>query len=428
MEARDQQPLTLENERLRRAVQELSLLNELAAAIGSSFDPREIINIIVDRAGRTVHAEQVTITLVNELSRANQGTVKRYLDPDADSELYHLSQSLLGYMLVHKKPYLSADPRSDGVLKRSELPASLRNLVAVPLLVQSRLTGVLIAFNKRGDGHFDAADQRVLAIMGAQSGQVLETARLLEREKDAIRLQEELRLAGRIQEGLLPQVPPELDGYDLAAASWPAEVVGGDYFDFVPLAERRLAICVGDVSGKGLPASLLMANLQATLRAQALRDGSCRECASWCNRLLFNATTPEKFVTLFYAVIDANTHRLAYCNAGHERPIILGRDGESRRLKTGGLVVGLIDEVQYADDSCALAPDDVLLIFSDGATDMEDAEGRPVGEDRLFELLREFRDLSAAQIVEQIAAAVRAHAGSTPALDDLTLLVAKRLA
>lgn len=425
-EAVQPQTLVAEVERLRRAVQELSLLNELATAIGSSFDPQAIIRVIVDRSARALQAEQVTITLVDEDTRAAAGTLVRYLDDEPQRERFHLTQSLLGYMLLHKKPYVSDDPREDRVLRGLDLPASLRNLLAVPLLVQSRLIGVLIAFNKRGGGGFDASDQRVLSIIGAQSGQVLETARLLARENETARLEEELRLAERIQQGLLPQEPPQIAGYQIAGASWPAEVVGGDTYDHLQLDDDRVALCLGDVSGKGLPASLLMANLQASLRAHAVQDLPCRECVRSCNRLLFRATTVEKFATLFYGVLDARTHTLAYCNAGHERPLLLGAAGEPQRLATGGLVVGLMDDVDYRDDTVALAPGDVVLVFSDGATDMEDAQGMAFGEARLLALLREHRELTAAAIVDRVAAAVRAHAGTTPALDDLTLLVVKR--
>jgi phosphoserine phosphatase RsbU/P len=418
--------LQAEVARLRRAVAELSVLNDLAQAIGSTYDPQEIIRIIVDRSARAIQAEQVTITLVDETARVSAGTLVRFADAPP-AEHYHLTHGLLGYMLRHKQPYLSDDPVHDQLLSGLGLGDHVRALLAVPLLVQSRLIGVLVACNKRGGASFDASDQRLLSIIGAQSSQILETARLLEHEKEAARLRGELQLAARIQRGLLPQESPQLDGYEVAGVSWPAEEVGGDYFDFVPLDERRLAFCLGDISGKGLPASLLMANLQATLRAQALRDVPARECVAWCNRLLFRSTNPEKFATLFYGLLDTGTHRLQFCNAGHERPIHLAAGGAVARLATGGLVVGLMDDAVYQDGSCELHAGDLVAVFSDGATDMEDGTGRPFGEERILDLLQRHRAGSAADIVAQVAAEIRAWAGGVPPLDDLTLLAIKRL-
>ncbi len=412
--------------RLRRAVEELSVLNDLAQSIGSVFDPQEIIRIIVDRSARAVAAEQATITLIDEEARVSAGTLVRYAAEGEGSERYHLNQSLLGYMLHHKQPCLCNEPAEDQRLAGVEIPPTLRNLLCVPLLVKSSLIGVLIAFNKRGGQAFDASDQRLLSIIGAQSGQVLETARLLEEEKAAVRLREEVRLAERIQQDLLPRSTPELAGYDIAGFSVPAEVVGGDYYDFIPIDAHRLAFCLGDVSGKGLPASLLMANLQATLRGQALRDGTCRDCLSWCNRLLFRCTATEKFATLFYGVLDARAHLLTYCNAGHERPFHLSAGAEPRRLATGGLVVGLMDNVPYEDDVCHLEVGDLVAVFSDGAPDMENDQIVPFGEARIREILEDLCGQPSRVIVDHVVHAVQAHAGSTPATDDLTILVLQR--
>ena len=346
---------------------------------------------------------------------------------DEQTPRYHLKQDLEGWMHHHKRPLLCNDPRTDELLAKMDLDDGIESLLCVPLLVRAELTGLLLAFNKRSGGGFGAEDQRLLTIIGAQSAQVLETARLVEEEKAAMAIREEVKLAERIQLDLLPQGPPAIAGYDAAGVSIPAQQVGGDYFDFIELDDFRFGICLGDVSGKGLPASLLMANLQATLRGQALQDGPCRDCLAWCNRLLFRSTAPEKFATLFYSVLDTRLNAMTYCNAGHEQPLHFGGEKPPARLGTGGLMVGVLDDFAYQDDVCLLAPGDLVVIYSDGVTDMVDAAEQPFGEARLIELIAAHRELPAAALIAAVVAAVQEHAGDVPPLDDVTLVAVRRL-
>jgi sigma-B regulation protein RsbU (phosphoserine phosphatase) len=137
----------------------------------------------------------------------------------------------------------------------------------------------------------------------------------------------------------------------------------------MPIDDQRMAICLGDVSGKGLPASLLMANLQATLRSQTLNAHSPKECIEKSNRLLFLSTSPEKFVTLFYCIIDRSSHKLAFTNAGHEFPFVVGADERVRRLETGGLALGMLEDFPFEEEVIQLEPGDVVVISSDGVSE-----------------------------------------------------------
>lgn len=414
--------------RLRRAVAELSVLNDLARAIGTSYESGQIIKLIAERAARAVAAEEVSVYLTTPETDAAAQTVIRVIHRDEQTPRYHLKKDLEGWMHHHKRPLLCNDPRTEEPLARMELDPGIDSLLCVPLLIRGQLTGLLLAFNKTDGGGFTDDDQRLLAIIGAQSAQVLETARLAEEERAAASFREEVKLTERIQQALLPRAAPQIPGYDVAGVSVPALQVGGDYYDFIALDHYRHGICLGDVSGKGLPASLLMANLQATLRSQALQDRPCRDCLTWCNRLLFRSTEPEKFATLFYGILDRRLNAMTYCNAGHEPPLHFPADQPPRRLETGGLMVGVIEEFAYEDDVCHLAPGDLVVVYSDGVTDMNNAAEEPFGEARLTELIAQHRELSAAALIETVAAAVREHAGDLLPLDDVTLVAIKRLA
>ncbi len=426
---RDLDALRQENRKLRRAVEELTTLNDLSRAIGASFNSQEVINKIVKRSMQAVRAEQAVITLIDREEIEEMKTLIRVRGSDSESESFHLDQALRGCMLTHKRPMFSNDPFNDERLRGVPLAKQVRSLLCVPLMIQSEVIGVLTAYNKKDTAGFGEEDQRLLAIIGSQSAQVIENARLHEEQKEMEFLHEQIRLARNIQLSLLPDAAPELDGYELAGRSIPAQDVGGDYFDFIPIDDDRLALCLGDVSGKGLPASLLMANLQATLRGQTLLDAPVGDCIGRSNVLLYNSTDDEKFATLFYGVLDLSSHRLRFCNAGHEHPMLVSAGAEGTpvaRLATEGLILGILPEFTYREDVIGLQSGDVLVVYSDGVSDAENTQQEPYGEDTLRSLIQEHRDESAAVILEHIVTAVNEHAGEAPQLDDITVVVLKR--
>ena len=414
-----------EVERLRRAVDELSILNDLARAISISQDSDQIIKTIISRSVKAVGAEEVSITMVDQEEMVPTGTLMFERKAGDNSRHYHLNRNMLGCMCHEKRALLINDPANDPLFRGTPTAEGLRNFLCVPLMVGADLIGVLSAYNKIA-GDFNADDQRILAIIASQSAQVLEKARLEGEAKAAERMKEDMRLAELIQEGLLPNGPPDISGYDVAGATLAAGHVGGDYYDFIPLKDNRWAFALGDVSGKGVPAALLMANLQATLRGQVLMGTSCHQCLTNCNRLMYLSTTHDRFATLFYGRLDVRSNVLTYCNAGHERPYHLTRDGEKRRLTSGGLAVGILEEFEYDDDIVILQNGDMVVIFSDGVTDMINSRDEAFGEKGLEKILDSSRDLPSKELVDLIISEVNKHAGSEPAFDDVTVVVIKK--
>ena len=413
--------------RLRRAVEELSILNDLARAIGASMNGEEIMQIIIRRSLRAMNAEQGVITLVEDEQHTTK-TLIRTMVSSADAPAFHLHQALLGWMHLNKKPLSVEDPKSDPRFRGVQWDASIRSVLCVPLIVKSELRGVLTVYNKKDGGTFTTDDQRLLAIISAQSAQVIENARLIEEERAYIKMQQEVGLAAKIQMDLLPRNPTALNGYDIAARTIPAESIGGDYYDFITKEDSTLAICLGDVSGKGLPASLLMANLQATLRGQTLVSQRPSECLDRSNKLLFESTSPEKFATLFYGVLDVARHTLRFSNAGHEWPFLIGHDNTIRRLKVGGLMLGLIEHTSFEDEEISMGPGDLLVIQSDGVSEAMNASQEQFSEEKLQQLLLASKDLPASGIIDAIVKEVRKHAGANPQSDDITIMVIKRSA
>ncbi len=416
-----------ENRRLHRAVEELATLNDLARAIGGLRDSQEIIRTIIHRSVRSIHAEQGVITMIDQQSDSPLRTLVRTMVKSTGGELYHVNTSLLGWMQLHRQPIMLNSPRDDPRFQGVHWDASIRSLICVPLLLKGEVRGVLTVYNKKPEGEFTEDDQRLLSIIAGQSAQVIENARLYESEKALLQMREELRLAARIQSDLLPQQAPDLPGYDIAGRTIAAQDVGGDYFDFIPMEGGRLGICVGDVSGKGLPASLLMANVQATLRSQSLVNDPPRLCIQRANTLMSRSTSPEKFVTLFYAVLDPWQHSLTYVNAGHEHPYHFTDSGPASSLSRGGTPLSMVDQFSYEEESIDLQPGDVLVIFSDGVTEAMNPSAEQFGRERLCSVIAESRRAGASVILEKILDAVRLHAGTAPQHDDVTIVVVRRM-
>lgn len=412
--------------RLRRAVRELSVLNDIASEIGASLDSEHITNTIIRRSLRAVRGEQGVITLIDKPGETEARTLVRTMRSKGSGQALHIEESLVGWMLLNKRPLLINDPRGDDRFRGVRWDETIRSFLCVPLLVKSELAGILTVFNKTGADEFNEDDQRLLSIVAAQSAQVIENARLYEQEEALRRMREEFRLASEIQLGLLPKEAPVLPGYDIAGASSPAEAVGGDYFDFMRVRTGGLALCLADVSGKGLSAALLMANLQATIRAQTLARLAPKKCLEYSNALLCQSTDTHKFATCFYGVLDTGCHTIHYANAGHDPPFVVPDGAPPARLDTGGLVLGFLEDLTYEESSVIMNPGDALVIYSDGVTDAVNHDDEPFGEERLRRLLDERRDETAERTVESIFDAVRSHAGDCDQADDITVVMVRR--
>jgi sigma-B regulation protein RsbU (phosphoserine phosphatase) len=420
--------LRSENQRLRRAVEELSALNEIATAVGSTLSLDRILDLIIQQCLVHLEVEQGAVMLLDEeKDKKTFETMVRRMNPSAEQLPCRLDAQLTGWMLKNKKPLLINDFHADErfpACRDGELP--IRSLLGVPLLSKGRMIGLISTFNKNSECGFGQEDQRLLSIIATQSAQAIENARLLEEEQSLFRIQNELRMAYEIQTQLLPTETPEIEGYELAGRAIPAKEVGGDYYDFIPIDDRYLAFCLGDISGKGMPASLLMANLQAAVRTQTMLSASVEESVTRLNRLIYRSTPPEKFATLFYGVLDTGTHILCYANAGHQFPYHF-RDGKAyAELSSTGTVLGMIESSSFSERTFRFEEGDLLVAYSDGITDAVNENDEEFGEERLVELIKAHRGKTAHQLVDSIFEAVREHSGSAPQMDDMTLLVIRR--
>ena len=420
------QKLTEKNKKLRRAVDELSTLNELALDIGGSVDSEEIMRTIIGRSIRSIGAEQGDITLVDEDEEDTAKTLVRSMVSSSKHSAVHLNRNLLGWMQINKKPLKINDPEDDSRFRNVQWEESIHSLLSAPLMVRSKLIGILTIYNKKEGEAFTDQDQRLLSIIATQSAQVVENARLHEEEQALKKMRHEVELASKIQKQLLPKEQPEIEGYQLCGRNITARSVGGDYYDFFQLDEHKWAICLGDVSGKGMPASLLMSNLQALLRGQVIYQPSPGQLLKNANRQFYQSTDTEKFVTFFLGILDTDTHTFHYSSGGHEHPFLMHPDDSFTRLKTGGLPLGVMDNQEYEEESVQLNAGDKLIIFSDGIIDSRNEEDERFGEERLQTLLLEENRNSGDELMENVFHTSLQHNANPEPFDDMTMVVLSR--
>jgi sigma-B regulation protein RsbU (phosphoserine phosphatase) len=248
---------------------------------------------------------------------------------------------------------------------------------------------------------------------------------LLDRLSTGHAISEELNMARKIQLDLLPDRPPTPERCDIEIFYRPAREVGGDYFDFFNLPDRNLGLAVADVAGKGIPAALTMAGLKGNLEAYVQSIYSISEIMQKVNESSVLGEGDPIMTGLFYGVLDTDSGKLTYVNAGHNPPLLLKRDGAMRWLDRGGLILGLSAQVKYEHESVGMDSGDVLVLYTDGLTEAMDSDGREFGTERLKNVVGENRDLSAHQISSVILEAVNSHSADSPQSDDQTLVVLK---
>jgi sigma-B regulation protein RsbU (phosphoserine phosphatase) len=234
-------------------------------------------------------------------------------------------------------------------------------------------------------------------------------------------------VARRIQARLLPDSPPRVPGLEIAGHYEPAREVGGDYFDHVAIGDGRVLLVIADVSGKSVPAALIMSGFRAALLSQDLARGEPAVLAGRLNDLLHASLEPGKFVTAFLGFLDGRSGRFVYVNAGHNPPLVIRRDGSHAALDQGGTLLGIQPSSVYAQGEIVLAPGEMVALYTDGVTEGADPTGQQWGDGRLIEMLRNGRSEPCAALAQRIASAVRAFEGAPGATDDITLLIARRL-
>jgi serine phosphatase RsbU (regulator of sigma subunit) len=387
----------------------------------------DILETIMDLARRAVPFER-GLLMLRDGDRLVPHVVR--VPPDEAGRPLAVSRTIADRVIRDKESVLTSDAlHDDRFMRGASVEAQhLRSVMCVPLWDNREVIGLLYVDNRHRAGLFREDNLRVLTHLANIAAVKIENARLYEQAVAAERMEQDLQRAAEIQRRLLPAGGPPIPGYQIHGRSIACREVGGDTYDFVMLPDGRCLLALGDVAGKGLPAALVMCSFQAALRALAALGLPAAEIGTRLNDLLARQIPENRFITLFLAVLDPETHRLDYFNAGHNPPCLLRGDGPAERLAVSGPPLGMFEDAPLEVRSVGLGPGDLLVCFSDGVTEEPGAAGEEFGEDRLVAAASAGLRDDAEAAADRIAGALATHLGSARRQDDTTLLLLKRTA
>ncbi|HLA69501.1 MAG TPA: SpoIIE family protein phosphatase, partial [Bacteroidota bacterium] len=380
------------NRSLDRKVQELNTLFELSKEFNLVLDAQKVLRLLTFSLLGQIGVNRYAICLLED------GVMKIMMSRIEELPEVHKSIRLMSEL---QNPMLTQEMRKNE--KYAVGAAQLEGVgvrAVVPMQVQNATKGLILLGERLHGGPYGKADLEFVYSLGNLAIISVENARLFRETLEKQRLEDELKIAREIQQGLLPQQLPEIDGFDIGAINVSSKQVGGDYYDFVKRSENEYVVAIGDVSGKGAPAALLMANVQAALRALAPMDYSLPEATARINDLTFMNTTGDKFITFFWGVIDCVTKQLRYVNAGHNPPFLVRANGAVERLTSGGLILGVMKTVTpYEESVVTLSRGDMLFMYTDGVSEAMNDKGEDFTEERLEKVVREVSGQNASEII-----------------------------
>lgn len=414
--------------------EKLRLLLEITKKISRSLNLEEVLAQVMDTLDSLLPYDAAGIYIIRRDPHISEGGTSslvfhaeavRGYDIEELMELrLKLGEGLIGWVAQTGDAVVVPDVREDSryVNARKETHSE----VVAPIISNDEVIGV---FDLESDqlNAYDEDDKQVLMLLASQVAIIVEKAMLHEQLVEKKRLEAQLEIARQVQLSLLPERDPVVEGFDISAYNFSTEEVSGDYYDFVKPYDDHLGLVIADVAGKGVPASLLMAFLRACLRAAIHIGYAPNVAAAKVNYLLWESIEPHQFVTAFYGMLDATNRTLAFVNAGHNPLLVLDGDGGYRFIERGGLPLGLFKDTRYYEYYLPIDSGQVLVLYTDGATEATSPEGVEYGRSRLVEAVRASRDRRARDMIDYIYNDIYEWSGGAGASDDVTFVIIKAL-
>src|SRR5215211_659663 len=416
-------------------IDKLRMLLDITKKISRSLDLQEVLNQVMDTLDSLIPYDAAGIFVLQcvdpetvpegeEPCEFKSEAVRGY-DIDELSDLHlKLGEGFIGSVALSATPIISHDVRNDPVYINAR--DRTRSEMVAPIISNDEVIGV---FDLESDdlNAYSDDDLEVLMLLASQVAIIIEKVMLHEQLIEKKRLQGQLEVARQVQLELLPPRDPQLEGFDICAWNFSTEEVSGDYYDWVRIYDDQIGVVIADVSGKGVPAALLMAFLRASLRA-AIHIGYAPHISmAKVNYLLWESIERNQFVTAFYGVLDASNKTLAYTNAGHNPPLLMDADGTARFIERGGLPLGMFRDTRYYEYYQAIEPGQVLVLYTDGVTEAMNGKDEEYTRERLEEAVRANRDLSARDLITAIQKDVLRWTEGRGATDDMTFFIVKAL-
>ena len=411
----------------------IRLLLDIVGKFNSTMDPSRLLHDIIESTKGMVEAEASSLFLLSDGGKNLELTIPTGpATAEVSGKKIASNHGISGWVVQHQQPVLitdvQSDPRFQGELLSNPNFQS-RNMICVPLNNnQGKTIGVLQAINIKED----FLNEEMLGLfqtLANQAATALENVHVKQQQLAAELVNKELEVATEIQARFFPQQTPNLEGYEVAGCSIPAKDVGGDYYDFIPNPEPgQHGFVVADVTGKGVPASLLMATMRATLRANIQNNpNDIVQALRQVNGDIYRDSPVDKFITSIYCNLDYESHELSYVNSGHNPPyIVRANDNRIEELDQGGLMLGIMEEIDLPKATLSIDKGDILMLFSDGVTEATNPSGELFSEERFEQWLLDHNQLSAEDMKDALLKTLRDYADGSPQSDDITFIIVKR--
>ncbi len=413
----------------------LRMLLDITKKISRSLDLQEVLNLVMDTLDSLLPYDAAGIFIVKCVDKALlaegdepctfQAEAVRGYDIDALTNLHlKIGEGLLGHVALTGEPITSPDVRKNPLYINAR--KETRSEMVAPIISNTEVIG---AFDLESDelNAYSEDDLQVLMLLASQVAIIIEKVMLHEQLIEKKRLEGQLEVARQVQLELLPAKDPQLEGYDISAYNFPTEEVSGDYYDWVQIFDDQIGLVIADVSGKGVPAALLMAFLRASLRAATHIGYSPHISMSKVNYLLWESIERNQFVTAFYGILDVTNNTLSYTNAGHNPPLLIKKNGEASFIERGSLPLGMFKDTRYHEYFLTNEPGDTLVLYTDGVTESQSPTGEEFGRPRLAEAVRKHRHLPARELIAAVQNDVIEWTEGKGSSDDVTFFVIKTL-
>ena len=408
----------------------LGLISKVGVALLSSSGLEDTLNQVAALVFEAVPAERCVIMLRDESAEDGMKImVARVRGKDEPLVEVRISRTVMDEVLRNGKSVLTSDAQHDPKFaSQTMILMGIRSVLAVPLSVDERnIFGMIYADSPTHEATFTEEHLDILTTLASVASIRVENATLLDERIQRERMERELELATEIQQRFQPSSPPKLDGYEFQGISFSCYEIGGDYYDFIPIEGGKMIVALGDVSGKGTAAALLMSSLHAAIHAQATSNRPLADMITSVNQYLAENTPTNRFVTLFIAELDPSAGKLRYINAGHNPPLIGRANGMIEQLSSGGFPLGILPSAEFEVGETQLGQGEALIVYSDGVSEANNLKEEEFGLDRLIEVVRRNLTSSAAGIRDKVESALSSFTQTAPANDDITLVIVKRI-
>jgi len=416
-------------ERIKSEHKALSILSDVSQALISHRPIEELLDHVMDLICQNLPMDRGILMLKEGNPAQLIPKVVRINNKKLKNQKIQVSKSIINMALDKNSAVLTYDAQADTRFRMQDsiIKSNIHSAMCVPLWNNKEIIGIVYSDRIYLLDRYSDEDLKLLTLLSNLAAIKIENAKLFEESIEKERMEKELELAAQIQKNFLPKENPECENFEIAGTNIPCHQVGGDYYDFITIDPHRLGIIIADVSGKGVSSSLLMAFLRGALHSEVHPQYKLKEMAAKLNNFVHRSSAINRFITCFFCELNKKSGELRYVNAGHDPPLILNRKKEIHPLESCGLCLGAFPSATYKEKKVTLSPGDMALLYTDGITESRNKEKKEFDKEGLIKLLRKHSNLPPQKLQEKILDEINSFTAGAEQIDDMTLVIIKRI-